>query len=233
MDRANCSFETSFQSWLIRQQKYLHQLISTLNNSQDKLESELKTLVSQVLSHYLQYYVAKSEAARENVFIMFAPPWFSSFEHTFLWVSGFKPGLAFKILRNTVNQNELSDTQVENLHRLEAEIRAAERDLNDKMASIQESCAMPPLVDLARRTILGGGRFDGEIRGDIDATMERLSARMEAIVEDADFIRMETTRKIIEILSPLQGLRFLAAATKLQLKIHRLGQQIESQRISS
>ncbi|OVA02714.1 Transcription factor TGA like domain [Macleaya cordata] len=138
------SFQIFFQGWLIRQQHYLDQLLSSHDN---KPQEELYALISQVLSHYQQYYEAKSILIRQDVYIVFSPPWFSSYERTFLWIAGFKPGLVFKLLNNAVP--DLSEEQLENVRRLMMETRAAERELNDEMARVQESVVGPQVADMA------------------------------------------------------------------------------------
>ncbi|KAF9596447.1 hypothetical protein IFM89_011276 [Coptis chinensis] len=95
------AFENFFEVWLVRQQYYLDQLLPFLS-SQSNREKELQTLVGQVLAHYQHYYEAKSRSASENVFLIFSPPWFSTFERSFLWIAGFKPGLAFRIVDRSV-----------------------------------------------------------------------------------------------------------------------------------
>ncbi|KAI3932335.1 hypothetical protein MKW98_025055 [Papaver atlanticum] len=220
------SFEAFFTGWLIRQKYYLEQLISAQKNFQNISELELRSLVSQILLHYQQYYAAKVTAARVDVFALFAPPWFSSYELAYLWITGFKPSLAFKILDKSVSQDELTDEQLEALCRLRVQTKAAERELNNEMARFQESLALPPLVNLALNNP-AGRRIDGET---VVAAMQTLTEEMETIVESADFIRMTTARKIVEILSPVQSVSFLAAATQLQANIRMLGLQRDAER---
>ncbi|MCL7038986.1 hypothetical protein MKW94_030939 [Papaver nudicaule] len=183
---------------------------------------ELRSLVTQVLTHYQEYYAVKVAATREDVFVMFAPPWFSSYEHTYLWITGFKPSLAFKILDKSVNQDELTDEQLEALCGLKVWTKAAERGLNNDMARVQESLVSPPLVNLALKRNPAETGVVGETADDV---MQMLRKQMETLVETADMIRMTTARKIVEILSPVQSVRFLAAATQLQVNIRRVGLQ--------
>ncbi|KAI3945549.1 hypothetical protein MKW92_030556 [Papaver armeniacum] len=220
------SFEAFFTGWLLRQKNYLDQLISAQKNFQNISELELRSLVSQTLLHYQQYYAAKIAAARTDVFAMFAPPWFSSYELTYLWITGFKPSLAFQILDKSVDQDEFTDGQLEALYRLRVQTKAAERKLNNEMARVQESVALPPLVNLASKNP-AERRVDGET---VDAAMQTLTEEMEILVETADYVRMTTTRKIVEILSPVQSVRFLAAATQLQVNIRKLGLQRDAER---
>ncbi|KAI3947244.1 hypothetical protein MKX01_019897 [Papaver californicum] len=168
--------------------------MSTQRNFQNITEHELRSLVSQVLTHYQQYYSVKAAAAHEDVYIMFAPPWFSSYELTYLWLTGFKPSVAFKILDKSVTQDELPDEQLEALYRSRVETKAAETELNNEMSRVQESWAYV-------------------------ATISKSSI-------EKSFWRT----KIVETLSPVQGVTFLATATQLQVKIRTLGWQRKAAR---
>ncbi|MCL7023511.1 hypothetical protein MKW94_016161 [Papaver nudicaule] len=225
-DNANwSSFQMFFQGWILRQQHYLDQLVT----STDKPEEELITLVSQVLSHYQQYYEAKSIVIRQDVYVVFTPPWFSSFERTFLWIAGFKPGLAFKILNNSV-RDSLSEDQKEQVRELMFETRVAEKELSDEHARIQERVVAPPVVGMARLMRHNSNtESDREHRDEVDMGLRSLRETMEALVESADFVRMTTARKVVEMLSPGQAVIFLAAATQLQLKVREMGYQREAE----
>ncbi|KAI3988933.1 hypothetical protein MKX01_016504 [Papaver californicum] len=219
------SFQIFFQGWLLRQQHYLDQLLTSANRPQE----EVNTLVSQVLSHYQQYYEAKSMVICQDVYIVFAPPWFSPLERTFLWIAGFKPGLAFKILNNSV-RDSLSEHQKERVTELMMDTRVAEKELSHELARIQESIVAPPIVDMARLTHNNNStRSDRNHRDEVDTGLRSLRETMEALVESADFLRMTTARKVVEILNPGQALTFLAAATQLQLKARELGYQRDAE----
>ncbi|MCL7033039.1 hypothetical protein MKW94_018947 [Papaver nudicaule] len=220
-------FEDFFTGWLIRQKNYLDQLISAQKNFQNTPELELRSLVTQVLTHYQEYYAVKGAATRQDVFVMFAPPWFSLYEHTYLWITGFKPSLAIKILDKSVNQDELTDEQLEALCGLTVWTKATERGLNNDMARVQESLVSPPLASLALKRNPAERGVGGETADDV---VQTLREQMETLVETADLIRMTTTRKIVEILSPVQSVRFLAAATQLQVNIRRVGLQRDADR---
>ncbi|XWS24032.1 hypothetical protein CRYUN_Cryun28dG0066400 [Craigia yunnanensis] len=175
-------------------------------------------------SHYEQYLEEKSRAEKEEVFLFYSPPWLSSFEKTLLWVGGFKPFLLFKLLANSVT--ELTPEQEETIERVKYENRREERELTEAMATIQESVAIPPLLNLARRF---GRLNDGEAL-ELESAMETLKGRMLRTLERADKLRGSTARKVIEILSPVQTVKFLAASAEFQLKVRNWGLQKDQQR---
>lgn len=78
------SFERFFREWLIRQEQYLgeleHEIESSSNGiAADGEERRQKELITRILEHYRMYYAAKARIAREDVFLLFCPPWLTSF----------------------------------------------------------------------------------------------------------------------------------------------------------
>ncbi|XWS21349.1 hypothetical protein CRYUN_Cryun30bG0048000 [Craigia yunnanensis] len=218
------NFETFFNSWLIRQENFLEQLVQALT-SQDGHEIERQgSLIQEVLSHYEQYLEEKSRAAKEEVFLFYSPPWLSSFEKSLLWVGGFKPFLLFKLLANSVT--ELTPEQEETIERVKYETRREERELTVAMATIQESVAIPPLLNLVRRF----GRLIDDEELELESAMETLKVAMLKTLERADKLRGSTARKVIEILSPVQTMKFLSASAEFQLRVRKWGIQKDQQR---
>lgn len=216
-DNHGASFQVFLQGWLVRQQHYLEELISVLQHSHESRDEDLKELINRVLAHYQQYYEEKSKVAHSNVFLVFSAKWFTTLERAFFWIAGFKPGLAFRLVTDSVN--DLSEEQRQRMNRLLNETKAEERALNDELAKIQESVAAPPMLDAMKRR---GQSVDGEEQRD-ETAMEALKTAMETILTAADSLRITTALKVVEILSPTQNLKFLAAATQLQLKIRGCG----------
>lgn len=217
------AFETFFEGWLVRQEHYLEELQSSLQNCQDSTEDDLKDLIMRVLAHYQEYYAEKSRMANRNVFLVFTPTWFTPFERTFFWIAGFKPNLAFKVLATAVD--DMTEDQKQRMEQLRDEINAEERELGNEFARIQESVAAQPLMELARRL---GSPIDGEIH-ELDAVLESLRAAIEAVLANADMLRTRTAERVVAILSPIQNVKFLAAVTQLQLRVRTWGFQRESE----
>nr|GEZ01458.1 protein DOG1-like 4 [Tanacetum cinerariifolium] len=97
-------YSLSFTLVSVRQEEYLHELRSALQTREALADNDaLRALVARVLAHYQQYYEQKSRIANFDVSLVFSPPWFSPFERSFFWIAGFKPGLAFRIVNNSVD----------------------------------------------------------------------------------------------------------------------------------
>ena len=179
-------------------------------------------MIQEVLSHYLE---EKSRAAKEEVFLFYSPPWLSSFEKiTLLWVGGFKPFLLFKLLAYSVT--ELTPEQEETIERVKYETRREERELTLAMATIQESVATPPLLNLVKRF----GKLIDDEELELESAMETLKAAMLRTLERADKLRRSTVRKVIEVRSPVQTVKFLAASSEFQLRVRKWGLQKDQQR---
>lgn len=93
------SMHTFFREWMNRQEGVLTELQRSITSpNSDESESGHSELLGRVMSHYTEYYVAKSRVGQDNVFLLFSPTWLSPLERSFLWIGGFKPGLAFQIV---------------------------------------------------------------------------------------------------------------------------------------
>lgn len=216
------SFASFLEGWLVRQEHYLDELVSADLNCHESSDDDLRELVSRILAHYQQYYEEKSRIAARDVLRVFSPPWLTSLERAFLWIAGFKPGLAFRIVDDSVG--DLSEDQARSVGRLAQKTRSEERALNDEIARIQESVAAPPLLGIAMR---GGRRLvDGE-QDEADSALESLKAAMEAVLSAADSLRTTTALKIMEVLRPAQCVKFLLAAGQLQLRLRSWGLERE------
>ncbi|XVE76568.1 hypothetical protein DITRI_Ditri12bG0183900 [Diplodiscus trichospermus] len=213
------SFDAFFEGWLVRLEHYLDELLSVQQRCYESHEDDLKDLISRVLSHYQQYFEEKSRAAERNVFLVFSSAWLSSLEHASLWIAGFKPGFALKLVSNSVQ--DLSPEQSERIKRLVEETTREERVVNDELARVQESIAAPPLVEMARKR---ARLMNVENAGD-EAALVNWRKAVEEVVAAADLLRMTTAMKVVDILNPVQNLRFLTAATQLLLKLRNWGLQ--------
>lgn len=220
-------FKDFFQGWLVHQEHYLEELRSALRRCDESCDEDLRDLIARVLAHYQQYYEEKSRIANRDVALVFSPPWFSPFEQSFFWIAGFKPGLAFRILGRSVD--DLSREQSERVEMLRMETKTEERELENELVAIQESVAAPPIVEVSRRENfpVNGDQCDTE---DMESVMETLRGEMEVVLANADMLRSRTAERLVEILTPVQNLRFLAAVTELQLKIRIWGWQIDADR---
>ncbi|GLT89411.1 hypothetical protein SLE2022_073920 [Rubroshorea leprosula] len=221
------SFTTFLNGWLGRQQQYLDELLSAEQCTYDPPYDNLKDLICRVLAHYQQYYEEKSRMVQRDVFLVFCPTWFSSFERSLLWIAGFRPALAFRLVSDNVF--DLSQEQSECMQRLIVETRKEEKILNDELARIQESMAGPPLLEIARQRAQAVRLGEREIAEEA-ASLDTLRKAMEEVVASADMLRITTTARVVGILNPVQKARFLTAAGRMLLAVRRMGSQKDGEK---
>ncbi|KNA05864.1 hypothetical protein SOVF_186210 [Spinacia oleracea] len=214
---ASEAFSSFFNGWLCRQQVFLDQLEDKNNNQQ---------LIQLLLNHYSEYYDEKARVIWEDPFLLFSPPWLTSFEKSFLWVAGFKPSLAFRLLELSVFDLELE--QLERLTVLKADVAREERTHLESLAAVQETTGAPPLLNLAKHY---GRLVDGEV-SKFPKAVQGLCLSMSRVVQGADNLRRNTTIKLLDILNVNQSLNFLAYVAKFQLGIRTLGLGIDSKMMS-
>ncbi|KAI5675149.1 hypothetical protein M9H77_06099 [Catharanthus roseus] len=216
------SFQNFFQEWLNQREQYHQELIQAITiHGTSSQESEIrnKELIIRVLNHYGEYYTAKARITREDVFLLFCPPWLSSFEHSYLWLTGFRPLLAFRLL--STYDLELSEDQSQRINSLQEEINREVQQLTDICARVQRKIA-PTLVVALVEDI---GHVQNGMTVHLDSTMDIFKTSMEALVQCADYLRRRTLVKILEILSSSQAVKFLATVIQYQLSIRRYGQR--------
>ncbi|KAI5670477.1 hypothetical protein M9H77_10841 [Catharanthus roseus] len=218
------SFENFFQGWMNRQEQYhqeLIQAITTHGTSFEENEIRNKELITRVLNHYIEYYTAKARIIQEDVFLLFCPLWFSSFERFYLWLAGFRPLLAFRLL--STYDLELTEDQSQRINSLQEEIKREVQQLTDVFATVQRELTIAPtqVVALGEDT----RHIQNGVTVHLDFTIDIFRTSMEALVESADYLRGKTIAKILEILSSSQAVKFLAAVTQFQLGIRRYGQR--------
>lgn len=88
--------------------------------------------------------------------LFFTPPWLSGLEQAFLWVGGWKPTLAFRLLRR-LKRPLLPEQEA-------AETRRAELELELEQAKAQERLGSPEVEEAAR---CGGGGGGGGAEGEL------------------------------------------------------------------
>ncbi|KAK9057550.1 hypothetical protein SSX86_022386 [Deinandra increscens subsp. villosa] len=195
-DEITIPFAKFFENWEHQHKMFLHNLVSI---QEQVKEQEQESLVGQVLRHYQDYYDAKSKAAESDVFIMFSPPWLSSYERTLLWVGGFKPSVAFRLVKDSVG-GDLSDEQAERIAEVRKETRRAEWEIGRALASVQEGVAAA-----------GPGCDMGNVMGE-------LKAGLVAVMRDADGLRQRTGVRVVEALNVGQKHDVKAQETALRLQ---------------
>lgn len=189
---------------------------------------ECGDIIPRVIAHYREFYREKAVAVENDVFLSISPPWMSSFERSLLWISGFRPSILFPIINGAVAE-ELSPGQKRRIEEVKAESRRREREITQAMARVQETVAEQPIYSLMRN-------FENLVNDEmpeLHAAVEELKAAMRKVVGNADALQGWTVAELVETLDPVQGVKFLAAVARFQLRARRWGLERDGRRENS
>ncbi|KAM0052528.1 putative transcription factor TGA like domain-containing protein [Helianthus debilis subsp. tardiflorus] len=250
------NFHRFFNCWLDELNSNLQQLVLAANHHEDDGDGDgedLRMLINNSIGRYEKYYKVKSEAAKEDVISMFSPKWLTSLEDAFLWIAGWRPTTAIHLLYSKSgiqfeaspadlsifkagDLGHLNSNQISRVDKLHQKTIRAERNICDRMATLQESAADTSMVDLSN-VISEMMRKENDDGGDdndrrVELALEPKKDEWEKVLNMADSLRMETLKSVIEILTPIQAVYFLIAAAELHLRLHDWGLKKDAEYIN-
>lgn len=237
------SFHKFFESWLVKQNQDLNQLVrASKDNNNDMM---LSLLIHSVVKHYEEYYREKSRYAISDILGMLHPSWLSSLEDAFLWIGGWRPSMAFHLLYsksgiqleanlhelirgfNTKDLGNLSGNQLVLIDELQHKTISEERKLSENLAKVQESLADTSMVELSH--VMSELMRDELVVNDEEEKIKKnISKKEESLLDllkKADDLRLSTIKEILRILTSTQGVHFLIAAAELHLRTHEWGKK--------
>lgn len=218
-------FGDFYEDWLHKQEENLQQLLSVPRDS--TYEPQHRALVARAIDHYIHYYANKRAAAHANVLLLFSPPWLTSFEISYLWMTGWKPSLAFRLvdtLRRVVvpgmGLGGLSEAQLSSIEQMRVGTRMEEEKVEMEMERLQMALAGRRMVELSR--VMGRAR-DGEVVDGVEVALEALMRGLEKVAVSADCVRLKALKRVVEVLTPLQSVDYMAAVIMLQVQFRNWG----------
>ncbi|MCD7456175.1 hypothetical protein HAX54_030790 [Datura stramonium] len=240
------SFHKVFESWLIKQNQDLDQLVDASKDNNNRM---LSPLIQRVMKHYEEYYREKSRYAKADVLGMLHPSWRSNLEDAFLWIGGWRPSMAFHLLYSksgiqleanlhelirgisTGDLGNISDNQLGKIDELQSKTIREERKLSENLAKVQESLADTSMVEVShvvselmreqKGQLVEAEEEEEKIKSNIGKKEEGLLN----VLQKADDLRLRTLGEILRILTPIQAVHFLIAAAELHLRIHEWGKK--------
>ncbi|CAN4122195.1 unnamed protein product [Withania somnifera] len=162
-------------------------------------DMELQLLVENVLSHYVNLFRMKADAAKADVFYLMSGMWRTSVERFFLWIGGFKPSELINVVMPQLEP--LTDQQIIKVCNLRHCCQQAEDALTQGMDKLQQTLAQSIL-----NTTTGAGSYTSQMISSI----ENLEA-LESFVNQADHLRQQTLQQMSIILTTRQAARGLLA----------------------
>ncbi|KAE9594513.1 putative transcription factor TGA like domain-containing protein [Lupinus albus] len=223
-------FSQFYHNWVLKLEEILHLLLEiSKKRSNENGEQEMLVLVSKVTSHIKEYYTMKWGAAHEDVLVFFSPVWLNPLENAYLWVTGWKPSTVFKLMEslNKTTTFNMTEEQEKKIEVLRMRIRMEEEKVESEMERKQVALADRKMVELARmcsrvRNDGGGGGGGGDVvvvAEKVDEAMKEVLAGLEKIMKSSDCVRLKTLKGVLDLLTPMQCVYFLAANIAMQLRL--------------
>ncbi|KAL6198304.1 hypothetical protein ACLB2K_028096 [Fragaria x ananassa] len=222
-------FTEFLEKWVCQLEQLQHQLLK-LSQEKSTLqlhnEAELQALVSRVTNLHKEYYTAKWAAAHQDVLAFFCPVWSNPLENAFSWLTGWKPSMLFKLMRKARLRN-LSEQQLRKIEELRLKIRYEEERVEREMERQQVAMAGRKMVELARLAtrVRNGGGAVVEVEGMVDIAMKVILNGLERVMKAADCVRLKALKGLLDLLSPLQCVEFLAATGMVQIRLRQWGRK--------
>ncbi|KAA8515096.1 hypothetical protein F0562_018117 [Nyssa sinensis] len=231
-------FSDFFQKWFCQLEENLQHLLKVPREACHD-QSNYEALVSKLTAHHKAYYTAKWAAAHDDVLAFFSPVWLSSLENAYLWVTGWKPSMMFRLvdsLRQTgvpgASLAGLSEEQLKRIEELRVKIRLEEEKVEREMERQQVAMADPRMVELARLAtrVKDGNSEVSQVDELVKVALKSLLAGLEREMKMADCVRLKTLKGVLDVLSPLQCVDFLAATSMHQIQLSKWGKKRENRR---
>ncbi|QCD76866.1 protein DOG1-like 4 [Vigna unguiculata] len=220
-------FSEFHEKWNEKLEDILQQLtqVSDQRTEVVKTEEELLALVSTVTTHLKEYYNTKWAAAgTENVLIFFSPPWMNPLEHAQLWMTGWKPSTVFRQLENLKKKGNvfvMTEEQEKRMEDLKVRVRMEEDKVEREMERQHVAMADRKMVQLSKISTSRPSR--GGPNSVTEVAVKEVVVGLERVMKASDCVRLKTLKGVLDLLSPMQGVDFLAMNITTQLRFRQWG----------
>ncbi|KFK28540.1 hypothetical protein AALP_AA7G010000 [Arabis alpina] len=241
-----------YYEWMSLQAKHIVNLKEALINQQSNNDDhhKLEELVGVVVDDFQKYAEKRSELSDRSCSSYFAPSWNSSLENGLLWMGGCRPSSFIRVIyalcgSQTETQysqylqkmdesekvdesagimSELTAMQLAKINEVHIKVIEKEDKITKKYAHMQEDVAdMPIAVTAYSRDLV-------EVGVSVEDALDKHEEGMGVLMAEADKLRIETLRKIVEIMTPVQAAEFLLAGKRLHVSLHEWGRVREERR---
>ncbi|KAK6119730.1 hypothetical protein DH2020_046523 [Rehmannia glutinosa] len=230
-----------YKEWMSLQEQELSQLLNrslNLNKTTADVDSdaEIGALVDKITQHFQDYVDSRRRLAGRDVSAFFSPSWCTTLENSMLWIAGCRPSSFFSLVYalcgadidkklsqyfqgfNSPNHSPLSSSQLISIDNLQRRTIAEEEKLSSRVASLQQEMADMPLALIARNS----GPIC-EHNSDVRENIGKVEQAMASAMEEADQLRLNTFKELIQILKPVQAVEYIIATKKLRLCVQSWG----------
>ncbi|XP_015160742.1 transcription factor HBP-1b(c38)-like [Solanum tuberosum] len=207
-------------------------------------DDELNELLRKMVNNFQEYANGCSRLARVDVSPFFAPTWCTPLENSVLWIGGCRPSSFIRLiyaLSEIENESHIAEylrgmkigdfgqlfgKQITMIDKLQRQIILEEKRFSSRLASLQEDVVDQPFAMAAR--IYDTKRGENEIE-----PLNKHGEDMSNLLEEVDELRMKTLKEILGILTPIQGVEYLAAAKRIRLCLQQWGKKREQEHNSN
>ncbi|XAR68414.1 hypothetical protein NMG60_11003519 [Bertholletia excelsa] len=196
------AFDVEYARWSEEHNRQINELRTAVNSHAS--DTELRTVVDNVIAHYEDVFRLKGNAAKADVFHILSGMWKTPAERCFMWIGGFRSSEVLKLL---VNQLEpLTEQQLVGICNLQQSSQQAEDALSQGMEALQLSLA---------ETLANGSPASAGSSGNVANYMGQMAMAMgklgtlEGFVRQADNLRQQTLQQMHRILTTRQSARAL------------------------
>lgn len=242
--RKGCYYE-----WMSLQAKHIVDLKEALISHRSSDDHKLGELVGKIVNDFQTYTEKRSELSRRSCSSYFAPSWNSSLENGLLWMGGCRPSSFVRVIYALcgsqaetqlsqyllkIDENvevdhgdtmsDLTATQLEKINELHMKVIEDEDKVTKKSANLQENVADMPIAIAAYAM----DSVDGDVV--VEDDLDKHEEGMAVLMAEADKLRFETLKKIVEVITPVQAAEFLLAGKRLHVSLHEWGRVREEER---
>ncbi|XP_051125219.1 protein DOG1-like 4 [Andrographis paniculata] len=226
-DRVDEYFSKFYEKWISQLEQLLKLLLMVSREASPEISCE--AAVEKLTVHHREYFSTKwaATAARDdNVLSFFVPLWLTPLENAYLWITGWKPSTVFRLIDSLRNSQPpegsvagMTEEQVAQIATLRAQIKAEEERVEREMERLQVAVADRKMVELVC------GMDSAAPEGMVDAAVKGLLAGLEKVMKMADCVRLKALKGVLDLLTPMQSVDFLAATSMLLIHLRKWGKK--------
>ncbi|RLM93067.1 transcription factor HBP-1b(c38) isoform X1 [Panicum miliaceum] len=212
--RGALAFDMEYARWLEEHNRQISELRAGVTAHAS--DSDLRSVVDKIMSHYDEIFRLKGNAAKADVFHVLSGMWKTPAERCFLWLGGFRPSEVLKLLSTQLEP--LTEQQLSGIGNLQQSSQQAEDALSQGMEALQQSLAETLAGSLSSSGSTGNV---ANYMGQMAMAMGKLGT-LENFLRQADNLRLQTLQQMQRILTTRQAARALLVISDYSSRLRAL-----------
>ncbi|XP_066317265.1 transcription factor TGA2.3-like [Miscanthus floridulus] len=208
------AFDMEYARWLEEHNRQISELRAGV--SAHASDTDLRSVVDKIMSHYDEIFRLKGNAAKADVFHVLSGMWKTPAERCFLWLGGFRPSEVLKLISTQLEP--LTEQQLSGIGNLQQSSQQAEDALSQGMEALQQSLAETLAGSLSSSGSTGNV---ANYMGQMAMAMGKLGT-LENFLRQADNLRLQTLQQMQRILTTRQSARALLVISDYSSRLRAL-----------